>query len=149
MTNREHLLAIVEPTTGGDATLELARETVARGGRATVLMVVTDRVQRDLRAYANSAELGKGEAEAIALDRMRARCRDHVGGSVGLDTHYGPLGSDLVKYVSADTTSIAIPAHLVSDRLVERVAVYSGRPVIVAPGATVVPAAPALARLAS
>ena len=48
-------------------------------------------------------------------------------------TRYGPVGSDVVRYVTADTTAIAIPACLVTDKLVERIATYSGRPVIVAP----------------
>ena len=45
MTKPEHLLTIVEPTHGGDTTLDLAHEAVARGGTATVLMVITERVR--------------------------------------------------------------------------------------------------------
>lgn len=130
----EHMLTIVEPAPGGDGTLGLAHETVARGGKASVVMVVTDRVLRDIRAFAESEDLGQGEAEALALDQLRAHCSDRIGGSPKLDTYYGTLGSDVVKYVSADTTAIAIPERLVADKLVQRLAVYSGRPVIVTPG---------------
>lgn len=133
MSNHEHLLTIVEPTTGGDATLELAHETVARGGSASVVMVITDRVQRDIQAYAESEDLGRAEAEAMALEQLRAFCSDRVGGSPTLATHYGSLGSNVVKYVTSDTTAIAIPERLVSNKLVERIVTYSGRPVIVAP----------------
>lgn len=134
MSNHEHILTFVEPTTGGDATLELAHETVARGGSASVVMVITDRVRRDIQAYAASEDLGIGEAESIAVDQLRAQCADRVGGSPALATHYGPLGSDLVRYVTSETTSIAIPERLVADKLVQRIVTYTGRPVVVAPG---------------
>lgn len=133
MSTREHLLTIVEPTRGGDATLALAHETVARGGAASVVIVMTDRVQRDIRAYAASAELGAREVEAEALDQVRTQCRTRIGGSTRLATHYGSLGSDVVRYVTSDTTAIALPERLAADGLVERIVAYSGRPVIVAP----------------
>ena len=149
MTNREHLLTIVEPTTGGDATLELAHETVARGGSASVVMVITDRVQRDIRAFADSEDLDRGEAEALALDQLRNHCSDRVGGSPELATHYGALGSNVVKYVTADTTAIAIPERLVADKFVQRIVTYSGRPVIVAPSRIALSQTRAEARLSS
>ncbi len=133
MTKQEHLLTIVEPVPGGDTTLDLAQETVARGGRATVLVVVTDRVERNIKAYAESQGLGVGEAEAISLKRLRSECRDRIGDVPWLVAHYGSVGSDVVKYITADTTAVAIPARLVNDRLVERIASYSGRPVTVVP----------------
>ena len=133
MSKNEHLLTIVEPTFGGDATLDFAHETVARGGTASVLMVITDRVQRDIRAFAESEALDQSEAETQALDQLRTRCNDRIGGAPRFDTHFGSIGSEVVKYVTADTTAIAIPARLVTDRLIERIVAYSGKPVIVAP----------------
>ncbi len=133
MSKNEHLFTIVEPTIGGDTTLDIARETVARGGTASVLMVITDRVQRDIRAFAESEELALGEAEAQALDQLRTTCSNRIGGSPRLETHFGAIGSEVVKYLTADTTAIAIPAPLATSRLVERIVAYSGRPVIVAP----------------
>ena len=133
MSNPEHLLTIVEPSPGGDTTLDLARETVARGGTTTVLMVITDRVKQDIRAFADSEGLAVGEAEAIALDQLRTQCEEHIGGVPWLVTKYGSISSDVVQYVTEDTTAVAIPARLVTDKLVERIAAYSGRPVIVAP----------------
>ncbi len=40
MSKNEHVLTIVEPTIGGDTTLDIARDIVARGGTTSVLMVV-------------------------------------------------------------------------------------------------------------
>ena len=131
--SHEHILAIVEPTIGGDATLDLAHETLTRGGTASVVMVITDRVQRDISAFAASEELDRGDAEARALEQLRAHCLDRIGGEARLETHYGSIGSDVVRYITADTTAIAIPARLASDKLIERIVAYSGRPVIVAP----------------
>ncbi len=133
MSTREHLLTIVEPTPGGDATLELAHDTVARGGTATVVMVITDRVQRDIRAFAESEELEYGQAEALALDRLQDYCRARLGGTATVDTYFGTLRSDIVRYVTSETTAIALPTRLVSDRLIERLSAYTGRPVIVTP----------------
>ncbi len=133
MSHPEHLLTIVEPSPGGDTTLDLARDTVARGGTATVLMVITDRVKRDIRNFAESEGLAIGEAEAIALEQLQTQCQDRIGDVPWLVTKYGAIGSDVVQYVTADTTAVAIPARLVTDKLVERIATYSGRPVIVAP----------------
>jgi hypothetical protein len=133
MSYREHLLTIVEPTPGGDATLELAREAVGRGGAATVLMVITDRVRRDIEAFADAEELTPGEAEAIALHRLGAKYSDRIGGSPRLLTHYGEIGSDILRYITTDTTAIAVPDRLAVGGVVQRIVAYSGRPVIVAP----------------
>lgn len=133
MTKKEHLLTIIEPIPGGDTTLDLAHETVARGGTVTVVVFLTDRVERDIRHYAETAGISVREAEAITVRRLRTQCQDRIG-DVQLDsTRRGSVSSDVVQYITADTTAVAIPASLVSDKLVERIATYSGRPVIVAP----------------
>lgn len=133
MSTREHLLAIVEPAPGGDAILDLARDTVARGGTVSVVIAVTERVQRSIRALVESEELAHGEAEARALDQLRAYCAERVGGNFKLDTYIGTPGTDVVRYVTVETTAIALPARLAGNRLVERLAAYTGMPVIVIP----------------
>ncbi len=133
MPNREHLLTIVEPTPGGDATLDLARKAVAGGGTASVLMVITERVQRDIQEFADGEDLGWYEAEALALDQLRMRCTDRIGAVSNLETYFGSIGSDVVNFITADTTAIAVPSRLVTNRLVEHLAESSGRPVIVTP----------------
>lgn len=133
MSKKEHLLAIVEPRTGGDVTLDIARETRSRGGTVTVLIVISESVQRDIRLFAASAELGKDEAQAQLLERFRTRCIERLGGDPQIDTHFGPLGSEVVKYVTSDTTAIAIPAPLATDGFVDRIVAYSGRPVMIVP----------------
>lgn len=141
MPTNEHLLTIIEPAPGGDSALELARQTIARGGCASVVMIITPRVQRDIQAFAASEDLWKGDAEALALDQFREQCREATGGDPAIAVHYGALGSEVVQYVTSDTTAIAVPATLVSDKLVERLTAYSGRPVVVAPATYARPAA--------
>lgn len=133
MTKQEHLLTIIEPIPGGDTTLDLAHETVVRGGTATVVVVVTDRAERAIKHYAETAGIGVGEAEAITFSRLRTQCHDRTGDVQLVIARRGSISSDVVQYITANTTAVAIPASLVTDKLVERIATYSGRPVIVAP----------------
>lgn len=134
MTTHEHLLAIVEPTTRGDTTLELAHDVVERGGTVNLVLMVTKRVRKDIAAFAAGADLEIGEAEAIALDRLSLDCEQRVGGAESTTLAFGvATNSDLLRYLTPDTTSIAIPANLASRRAVRRLAAATGLPVMVAP----------------
>lgn len=133
MNNTEHMLTIIEPTGGGDATVDIARDVVSRGGRASLLLVITDRVAREIGAFADSEDLNVLEAEGTALRRLSDRFSEAIGGVDRTTTHFGALGTELVTHIAPDVTSVAIPEGLLSSRLVERVVAYSGRPVVVAP----------------
>lgn len=133
MANSEHVLTIVEPTTGGDATLDLAHQTVDRGGSARVVMVITDRVRRDIRDYAESEDLDRGVAEAQALEQLRQLCAARVGGSPPVATHFGDLRTLLADHLTADTTAIAVPERLADGRWIRRTAATTGIPVTVTP----------------
>ncbi len=133
MTRHEHILTIVEPTTGGDATLDVARETVERGGTASVVMVITDRVRRDFGDFAESEEIALGEAEALALDQLRELCARRVGGSPTVATHFGDVAAGLRRYLTTETTAIAVPDRLARSRWVRRLADRSGLRVTITP----------------
>ena len=96
-------------------------------------MVISEIVQRDIRVAAASAEISTDEALAQLVERFRTRCAARLGGDPQIDTYFGSLGSEFVKYVSAKTTAIAVPASLATDGLVDRIVAYSGRPVMVVP----------------
>ena len=130
---RDHLLTIVEPTPGGDTTLDLAQETAARGGDVSVVVVISDRVQRDIRDYAASEELDHADAEMLAVDQLLSQCRTRIGGMPDVRTHFGPVRTDVVKYVKPETTAIAVPERLADGNLARLLTVYTGLPVIVAP----------------
>ncbi len=133
-TTREHLLAIVEPTTGGDATLDLAHDVVERGGAVSLVLMVTKRVLQDIAEFADGADLEIGEAEAIALDRLSAAYEQRVGATESTRLAYAASGDgDLRRYLTPETTAIAIPAHLASRRAVRRLGSATGLPIVVAP----------------
>lgn len=133
MSTNEHLFTIIEPAPGGDSTLDVARQTIARGGSASVALVITPRVEQDIQDFAASEDIGSGQAETLALDQFLERYRQAIGGDPTIAVHYGTLGSDVLKHMPPNTTAIAVPANLAKDRIVERLAAYTGRPVIVAP----------------
>lgn len=134
MTAREHLLAIVEPTTGGDTTLELAHDVVERGGSVSLVLMVTKRVRQDIAAFAAGADLEIGEAEAIALDRLSLECGQFVGGAANTTIAFGSATKrDLRRHLTPGTTAIAIPGDLASRRAVRRIGAATGLPVVVAP----------------
>lgn len=133
MTKYEHMLTIVEPTPGGDSTLDLAHETVERGGSASVVMVITDRVQRDIRDFAQSENLDRGVAQAQALDQLAELCVGRIGGSPHVATHFGDVAQALRQHVTADTTVIAVPERLAAGRRLRRLASKSGIPMVISP----------------
>jgi hypothetical protein len=133
VANHEHLLTIVEPVPGGDTTLDLAHETVERGGTARVVMVITDRVRRDISAFAKSENLDLSDAETLALDRLRTQCADRVGGSPTVETYFGNLAVGLRDHLTDGTTAIAVPKHLGAGRRIRRTAAKAGIPLIVTP----------------
>ncbi len=61
MKLQEHLLAVVDPTEAGDSTLDIASDVVARGGKATVVVLVDQRVRDAIQ------ELPDGYREAVVL----------------------------------------------------------------------------------
>lgn len=132
MTKHEHILTIVEPTTGGHSTLDVAHETVERGGTARVVLVITDRVRRDIQDFAESENLDLGEAEALALDQLRDFCARRLGGST-VATHFGDVESGLRHHLTPETTAIAVPDRLARSRRMRRLAATSGLRVTITP----------------
>ena len=133
-TTPEHVLTLVEPTGGGDRTLDIAHDVVARGGRASVVMLITDRVDADIRAYADSENLSRGEAEAAAIDQLTDYCSGRVGSDVPtIVERFGRLGTDIRRHITEDITSVAVPEGLLDARGINRLARRTGRPVTVTP----------------
>lgn len=133
MAKREHLLTIVEPTKGGDATLDLAHNTVERGGDATVVMVITDRVRRDIDAYAASENLDRADAEGRALNQLDNYCRDRVGGSADVVTRYSGPRTNVAELITPEITAIAVPEGLIGQRAIAKLVKRTGLPVVVTP----------------
>lgn len=80
MKNNDHILALVESTPDPDPTLDIVREAVDRGARATVLVVLTDFDRMNIKAFAESEDLSQGEAEAIYIDQTAVAYAELAGG---------------------------------------------------------------------
>lgn len=131
---REHLLAVVEPTPDGDTTLDLAHDVAERGGAVSLVLVITPRVRQDIAAFAAGADLTLGEAEAIALDQFTLACEQQIGVSASTTiVHSSSDGRDVRRFLSPDTTAIAIPEQLTNGRSVRRITDQTGIPVVVTP----------------
>jgi hypothetical protein len=134
MQTHEHLLAVVEPTEGGEAALDLAVDVVARGGRATVMVVVTKQARDDFRRFADSEDLSPYDAETIAVDRLADTYNARIGGVEGILTNSVASSSELLRAVTATgATSVAVPQHLATRREMGKLVHNSHVPVLVAP----------------
>lgn len=133
MNTLEHIVAIVQPTGRYDSTVDIARDVVANGGRATVIMLVTDRVRRDIRDFAAAENLSIGEAEAIAIDRLSDDYVTAIGAghtdvvvSTATDAH------DQAQPALATATKIAVGQDALTRHALNRLASSTTVPVIVA-----------------
>lgn len=131
MNNLEHIVAIVQPTGRDDSTIDIARDVVAGGGRATVIMLITDRVRKDIRDFADAENLSIGEAEAIALDRMSA---DYVAsiGAGQTDVVVSNV-SDAQTQTLVNATKIAVGQDALSRHALNQLVSRANVPVIVTP----------------
>ena len=138
MNNRDHLLAVVEPNLDGEVSLDVATDHVARGGTATVLVLVDDQARDDFRRFADSEDLHPHDGEAIALDRLVESYTARVGGDAADAIVADSAGSArelLDAAARTQATSMVIPQHVVARRKVRRLLADADVPVLVAPAA--------------
>ena len=138
MTHREHLLAIVEPSATGEAPLEIANDVVTRGGKATIVVLLTDEARNDFRRFADAQDLDVHHGEAVAVDRLIDVYTTRVGGSDtdSMVTHARTSALDLLAMAAdTDATSIAIPQQVARRRGVRKLVSQAPVPVLVTPAA--------------
>ena len=138
MTHREHLLAIVEPSATGEAPLAIANDVVTRGGKATIVVLLTDEARNDFRRFADAQDLDVHHGEAVAVDRLIDVYTTRVGGSDtdSMVTHARTSALDLLAMAAdTDATSIAIPQQVARRRGVRKLVSQALVPVLVTPAA--------------
>ena len=138
MTHREHLLAIVEPSATGEAPLEIANDVVTRGGKATIVVLLTEEARNDFRRFADAQDLDVHQGEAVAVDRLIDVYTTRVGGSDtdSMVTHARTSALDLLAMAAdTDATSIAIPQQVARRRGVRKLVSQALVPVLVTPAA--------------
>lgn len=134
MTNHEHLLAIVDPTKrSGDSTLRMADQTLKRGGRVTVLFLLSGPSSKSLADFAASEGVGLGEAAEV----YGAQIKLTLGGAERVEvltSHGDDLATTLPRVAKAvSATSMALPASMAKERPVARFVLDADLPVTVIP----------------
>ncbi len=137
MNNREHLLTFIVPNEAGETPLAIAADSVARGGKATLVVLLDKEAIRDFRRFAEAEDLDAAIGEAIARDRMIDFYTSRVGG-VDTETVLADLSSsrEMVRTAEAtDATSIVIPQELAARSDLHRFVSGARVPVLIAPAA--------------
>ncbi len=136
MKTQEHIVAVVEPTRDGEATLDIAQEVVRRGGRATVVVLVTRKTMSDIRAFADSESLTVPDASEIYFERLAATYASRVGSPDTAAVVTESASSSRVVFetaASARPTSIVMPQRLANRRGWRASIARSQVPVLIAP----------------
>jgi hypothetical protein len=119
LSDREHIIAVIDPTRDTEPTLEIARETVRRGGKATLVLLLGADDRRTMQALAEGARLSLGQAEEIYIDRATSALLRSVGGAgTTAIVRYRPsTARDLLATAERlRATSLSVPASLVRQR---------------------------------
>ena len=138
MQLRQHLLAVVEPNEADDASLDMAADLVARGGKATVLMLLNQQARDDFRRFADSEDLLAHVGEAMALERLTNGYTSRIGGEdteVLVAIWTSPVRELLEVAAELRATSIVIPQRLAARRSLRRLVSDTTLPVLIAPAA--------------
>lgn len=137
MTTREHIVTVVDGGYGGDAPLDIAQRAAAHGGRATLMVLLSDQDHRNIRALAASEEMALGAAEARYIEDTIAALTAQVGGEkttaiVGVRSHEHRDLADMALGTDGATT-VVIPQRIAGRRPWRNVLHHARIPVVVTP----------------
>ena len=135
MNNQEHIVAVVDPTVEEDSTLDLAQEVVARGGRATVMVLASRATIAGMTAFADAEDLPFPDAREIYLQRLARQYHERFNGNVTPTIFTGVDSSTFIfARAAADAaTVIAVPQRLTKKRGWRNSVAESKVPVLIAP----------------
>jgi MinD superfamily P-loop ATPase len=136
MKTQEHIVAVVEPTRDGEATLDIANEVVNRGGRATIVVLVTRKTMSDIRAFAESENLTVPDASEIYFERLAETYSSRVGSpdASAVVTESASSGRTVFETAaSVRPTTIVMPQRLANRRGWRSSVARSQVPVLIAP----------------
>jgi hypothetical protein len=131
---KEHTLAVVEPTVDGDDTVTYARETLARGGDATIIVLLGRETMANISAFANAEDLSQADGREIYLQRLSETYMGLAGSRV-MFVADGPRADRFVfdEVGREHATSVVIPQRLVGHRNWKSAVRKSQVPVLFAP----------------
>ena len=132
--NKEHTIAVFEPSLDDDSAVEIARETVASGGDATILVLVGPVTMENASAFSKSENLAPSDGRAIYFERLADNFSERSGAHVKLISD-GPRAQRFVFDAVAreHATSIVVPQRLARRRNWKSAVAKSRIPVLLAP----------------
>jgi len=138
MQSNDHLLAVVEPNKSGEASLDIATDHVARGGTATLLILLNKQTRDDFRQFADAENRHVYNGEAVALDRLVNTLTARVGReNTEATVADSSQSSRELLDVAAEShaTSIVIPQQVAARRGLRKLVSETTLPVLIAPAA--------------
>lgn len=130
-----NVVAVVDNPAEAETTLEIARKTVQRGGSATVVLLRTPQVIRDIRNMARQQQISPVVAEQLYVDRARETFNTTIGHeTTTIVPHRLASARGIVDTATkARATAIAVPASLTRRRGWARALAHAPVPVTVTP----------------
>lgn len=138
MTSQEHVVAVFEPTLDGETTIDLARQVVDRGGRATVVVLLTRDTLNEIAGFAEVEGMTFPDAREIYSARLAESYSTLFGGETTNTIFTESTHANRIVFEIAATdgaTSVAMPQRLVAKRGWKTSVVRSQVPVLIAPKA--------------
>ncbi len=138
MNPQEHVVAVVEPTLDGETTINLARQVLDRGGRATVVVLLTRETLNEIAGFAEAEHMTFPDAREVYRERLAESYSDVFGGETTNTIFTENLRANRLVFDIAATdgaTSVAMPQRLVAKRGWKTSVVRSQIPVLIAPPA--------------
>ncbi len=136
MNTQEHIVAVVEPSLDGEATIEIARKAVDGGARATVVVLVSRGTMSDIENFAESESLTVPDASEIYFDRLAETYSNRIGSRERVDvvTESAYSGRSVFEKASrVGPTTIAMPQRLANRRAWRSSVASADVPVLIAP----------------
>jgi hypothetical protein len=132
--NKEHTLAVLEPTLDGDITVNIAKETIARGGDATIIVLLGRETEASIAAFANAEDLTFADGREIYLNRLAAMYTELFGDRVRFVADGRHADRHVFdEAIRGHATSVIVPQRLVGHRNWKTAVTKSQVPVLLAP----------------
>ena len=130
------MIAVVEPTLNDATTIDLAKQVVDRGGRATVVVLLSRETKAAVAEFAESENLTFPDAHEIYLERLAASYSAHFGDHKAATIITDRSDANRFVFDAAArraATSVAVPQRLISRRNWKSSVARSQIPVLIAP----------------
>lgn len=135
MTEIEHVVAVVDNPSGAESVLEYARDSVQRGGTATVVLLMTPTVKRAIRELARQQAISPVTAERVYLTQAREAIKNTVGGDAEtiVSSRLAGVRCAFEAAAKVHATALTLPTSLAGRRGWGRAMAKAPMPVTVTP----------------